>query len=108
MAFKTGDLMIMFTFHNHTASFWTVEEVDLSKDLADWARLKVSIVHTICQPHFIGKAFPILIPVEYFFMLKYCYYVALLILLCSPKSSILSNMCWPSLLQAMELSTRTL
>jgi len=23
------------------ASFWTVEEVDLSKDMADWERLKV-------------------------------------------------------------------
>lgn len=24
-----------------SASFWTVEEVDLSKDMADWERLKV-------------------------------------------------------------------
>ena len=28
-----------------SASFWTVEEVDLSKDLADWARLKPEEQH---------------------------------------------------------------
>ena len=27
------------------ASFWTVEEVDLSKDLAHWAKLKVLLSH---------------------------------------------------------------
>ena len=31
------------------ASFWTVEEVDLSKDLADWAKLKDDERHFICH-----------------------------------------------------------
>ena len=26
--------------HSPSASFWTAEEVDLSKDLADWSKLK--------------------------------------------------------------------
>jgi len=37
------------------ASFWTVEEVDLSKDLNDWATLKVFLTH--CE-----KRYPSYIP----------------------------------------------
>jgi len=38
---------------NFIASFWTVEEVDLSKDLGDWATLKVLIQCNERWPSFI-------------------------------------------------------
>lgn len=40
---------IWFMYKKAEASFWTVEEVDLSKDLSDWAKLKDDERHFICH-----------------------------------------------------------
>ena len=74
-----------------TASFWTAEEVDLSKDLADWARLKVWFHPTPdCG--------------------LYCHCLTILSLSLSlslrRRRDTLSSMCLPSLQPVMGLSMR--
>lgn len=38
MPYSTANVGLIF----FVASFWTTEEVDLSKDMTDWEKLKVS------------------------------------------------------------------
>ena len=68
-----------------TASFWTVEEVDLSKDMTDWNRLKVCTAYKCIHGN-----------VRHLCIFEYNYSV-----FHSLRSSTSSSMCWLSLLPVM-------